>query len=182
MPSPNPSPVLPHAASTPRVRSRSKTVAAWLALTLGLFGAHRFYLGGWRDARGWLHPLPSLIGLVGVMRMRRLGQDDTLASILLPILGLMLTLVMLCAIVYALTPDETWNARHNRGRPASQGGLGAVLAAILALLLGGIAFMATIAFGSQRLFEWQLESQAAVHAPALTGTASPGLDDTSPSG
>jgi len=49
---------------------KSKSLATWLALLGGLLGAHRFYLHGWRDGLAWLHPVLSLIGLAGVIRMR----------------------------------------------------------------------------------------------------------------
>ena len=38
------------------------------------------------------------MGLAGVVRMRQLGQDDTVAWLLIPLLGLMISLGMLCAI------------------------------------------------------------------------------------
>jgi len=85
---------------------RSKTTAAWLALTLGTLGLHRAYLYGQRDLLAWLFPLPTTAGLLGVFRMRNLGQDDHLAWLLIPVLGLMISAAMLTAIVYALTPDE----------------------------------------------------------------------------
>jgi len=135
---------------------RSKTVAAWLALAVGALGLHRLYLYGTRDRLVWAYPLPALLGLVGVHRLRTLGQDDRLAWLLIPLLGLMLSLAMLTAIVYALTPDEKWDARHNPGQPGRATGWGPVLAAILALLLGGAVLMGTIAYGGQRFFEWQL--------------------------
>lgn len=135
---------------------RSKTVAAWLTLAVGALGLHRLYLYGARDRLVWAYPLPALLGLVGVHRLRTLGQDDRLAWLLIPLLGLMLSLAMLTAIVYALTPDEKWDARHNPGQPGRATGWGPVLAAILALLLGGAALMGTIAYGGQRFFEWQL--------------------------
>ena len=67
-----------HVGTSPR----SKTLAAWLALLLGTLGVHRFYLHGWHDRLGWLHLPPTLAGLYGVLRMRELGQDDTLAGLL----------------------------------------------------------------------------------------------------
>ncbi len=83
--------------------ARSKRLATWLALLGGLLGAHRFYLHGWRDAIGWLHPVLSLAGLAGVIRMRNLGQDDHAAWLLIPLFGLMVAAVMLSTIVIGLT-------------------------------------------------------------------------------
>ncbi len=135
---------------------RSKTLAAWLALLLGTLGLHRFYLHGLRDVPGWLHPLPTGLGLLGVQRLQSLGQDDYLAWLLIPVLGLMISQAMLTAIVYGLTPDEKWAARHNPGHPARPTAWGPVLAAMLALLLGGGVLMGTVAYGGQKFFEWQL--------------------------
>lgn len=139
---------------------RSKTLTAWLALMLGTLGAHRFYLHGWRDRLGWLHVPPTLAGLYGVLRMRELGQDDQLAWMLVPLLGLAISAAMIAAIVHALTPDETWDARHNPGRPVTATGWGPVLAAIAALMVGGAVLTGTIAFSGQKFFEWQLEASS----------------------
>ena len=147
---------MPHAT-----HYRSKTVAAWLTLALGALGLHRLYLHGRRDRLVWAYPLPTLLGLVGVQRLLALGQDDRLAWLLISLLGLMLSLASLTAIVYALTPDEKWDARHNPGQPVHATGWGPVLAAILALLLGGAAFMGTMAYGGQKFFEWQLAAPVA---------------------
>jgi hypothetical protein len=138
---------------------KSKTLAAWLALLVGTMGLHRLYLYGLKDVWGWLHPLPSALGLLGVMRLRSLGQDDHLAWALIPLLGVMISVTMLTAIVYALTPDDRWDARHNPHHPGMNTAWGPVLAAIMALLLGGGIFMGTIAFGGQKFFEWQMESE-----------------------
>jgi hypothetical protein len=137
--------------------TKSKTLATWIALVGGSLGLHRFYLHGFRDPWGWLFPVPTLIGLAGVRRMVELGQDDRLAWLLIPILGLMLAGTMLAAIVYGLTPDEKWNARYNPGGPAHVSGWGVVLGVILALLLGAGVLMATVAFSGQRWFEYQAE-------------------------
>jgi hypothetical protein len=135
---------------------KSKTWATWITLLAGCLGLHRFYLYGFRDRWGWLHPWPSLLGWIGVHRMQTLGQDDKLAWVLIPLLGFMIAATMLTAIVYGLTPDEKWNARHNAGQTTSESGWGAVLGVVLALLLGGSALMATIAFSAQRYFENQV--------------------------
>ena len=143
----------------PSPHYRSKTWAAWLALTLGTLGVHRLYLYGLRDRWAWLHPLPSAAGLLGVVRARTLGQDDVLAWLLIPLLGLMISWAMLCAVIYALTPDERWDARHNPGRGVTPTRWGPILAAIAALLLGGTALMGTVAYGGQKFFEWQFEPE-----------------------
>lgn len=136
---------------------RSKTVATWLAVLGGTLGLHRFYLHGWRDVWGWLYPWPTLIGLAGVQRMRAFGQDDHVAWVLIPILGLSITAAMLTAIVYGLTPDERWSARHNPGQPVQRTGWLPVLGVIVALLVGASVLMGTVAFSGQHFFEWQME-------------------------
>jgi len=136
---------------------RSKTLATWIAVLGGALGLHRFYLHGLRDAWGWLHAPPTLAGLYGLQRMNELGQDDKLAWALIPLLGFMLAGAMLAAIVYGLTPDEKWDARHNPGAPVHATRWGAVLGVIVALMLGAAALMASVAFSGQRYFEWQVE-------------------------
>ena len=137
-----------------------------MALTLGALGVHRLYLNGLRDRLAWCYPLPTLVGLYGVLRMRALGQDDRLSWLLIPLLGLMLSLAMLTSIVHALTADEKWDARHNPGHAVMVTAWGPVMAAITALLLGGTVLMGTIAFSGQKFFEWQLE-------PATSSAPSP---------
>jgi TM2 domain len=139
-------------------RVRSKTLATWLALLGGAFGLHRFYLHGWRDAVGWLYPVPTLLGLAGMQRMRAFGQDDRVAWVLIPLLGLALSAAMLTAIVYGLTSDDKWAARHRQ--PLQATGWAPVLGVIAALLIGASVLMGTVAFSGQRFFEWQLAPSA----------------------
>jgi hypothetical protein len=137
---------------------KSKTLVAWIALLGGGLGLHRFYLYGPRDIWGWLWPLPTLAGLYGVERVLTLGQDDQLAWLLVPLLGLALASAMLAAIVYGLTPDERWNERFNpSGDRTHQAGWGVVFAVVLSLLVGATVLMSTIAFSGQRYFEYQIE-------------------------
>jgi len=135
-------------------RYRSKTVATWAAALGGTLGAHRFYLHGWRDLPGWLHWPPTLLGLAGVLRMRHIALDDTVGSLLMPVLGLMISMAMLCAIVYGLTPDDKWHARWNPGLPQRSSGWIAVLGVIAALMVGAAVLMGTVAFSVQHYFEW----------------------------
>jgi hypothetical protein len=74
----------------------------------------------------------------------------------------MLSISMLVAIVSALTPDASWDARYNPGLAPRQTRWGPVLGAIVALMIGGIVLIGTIAFAGQRYFEWRLEGTAAV--------------------
>ncbi len=137
---------------------KSKSLATWLAVIAGSLGAHRFYLRGIRDALAWLHAIPTMAGLVGLMRMDQLGQDDKLAWLLIPIFGLMVAQAMLTAIIIGLTPDETWNARYNHGvEPAPQTRWAPIIGVITALMIGAGVLMATIAFSGQRFFEWQVD-------------------------
>jgi len=151
------------------MRYRSKTVATWLAVLAGALGAQRFYLHGWRDRLGWLFPLPTLLGLWGAWRMHTLGQDDRVAWVLVPLLGVMLTIAMISAIVAALTPDASWDARHNPQQPPRETRWGPVLGAIVALMIAGIALMGTIAFTGQRYFEWQMDKQSMRDRPLTAG-------------
>ena len=137
-------------------RYRSKTLATWLAVLGGTLGLHRLYLNGPSDALGWLHLLPTALGLAGVVRMRQLGQDDTVAWLLIPLLGLMISLGMLCAILYGLTPDEKWDAKRNAGQPGARTAWGPVLGVIAAMMVGAAVFMGTVAFSIQKFFEWEL--------------------------
>ena len=141
--------------------AKSKTLATWLALLGGSLGLHRFYLHGWQDLVGWLHPLPTVIGLYGVQRAVSLGQDDTLSWALIPLLGIALTAGMLAAIVYGLTSNEKWNARFNPLVPEADSGWLAIIGVVLALFFGTTVLMATIAFSGQRFFEYQIEAARA---------------------
>lgn len=143
------------------MRSRNKTVAAWLAVLLGSLGIHRFYLRGLGDWIGWLFPLPTALGWWGVDRVFSYGQDDKLSWLLIPMLGISLTAACISAVVYTLTDKDTWNRQYNTALDTehvsgstSWLGMGAL---ILAMLLGAISLMGSLAFGFQRYFEYQIE-------------------------
>jgi hypothetical protein len=141
-------------------RSPSKTLAAWLALTGGWLGLHRFYLHGWRDPWAWAFIVPSLVGVVGVVRMRQLGVDDAWAGLLVPWLGLSLTAATGFALFYGLTSDDRWRERHGDRANAAPSGWPTVFAVVLALFFGAGALMATIAFCAQQYFEHQSPAAA----------------------
>ena len=141
-------------------RAKNKTLAVWLALIGGALGLHRFYLRGLGDWVGWLHPLPTALGWYGVERVLSFGQDDKLSWVLIPLLGVSIAAACLTGIVYALADNEKWDRWFN---PAKPGGSGSrtnwltVIALVLSLLMGTIAFMGSLAFGFQRYFEYQVE-------------------------
>lgn len=139
--------------------TRSKTLATWIAVIGGSLGLHRFYLRGLTDPWGWLHPLPTFAGLLGLQRIQQFGQDDRLAWVLVPLLGLSVSAAMLHAIVTGLTPDEKWNARENAdAEPCGPAGWAVVIGVIVALLLGATALMSTLTYGIQRFVEVQVEA------------------------
>lgn len=139
------------------VAYKSKTLATWVALLVGSLGLHRFYLYGFKDRLGWFYWVPTFLGLHGIQRVQDHGLDDHLSWALIPLLGLMVAQAMLAAILYGLTPDERWDARHNPGQPVHPTRWAPVLGVITALLIGAGVLMATIAFSGQRYFEYQVE-------------------------
>lgn len=140
---------------------KNKTLATWLAFLGGPLGAHRFYLRGWRDTLGWILPLPTLLGTYGVLRVQRLGVDDQLSWVLVPLLGFTIAGCALTAIVYGLSSREKWNASFNRGAdeqsPAGGTNWFTILAVVASLMVGTGVLMATIAFSFQHYFEYQIE-------------------------
>jgi len=140
---------------------KNKTLAVWLALIGGTLGLHRFYLKGLSDWIGWLHPVPTALGLWGVERVLTYGQDDKLSWVLVPFIGVTLAASCLTGIVYALSDKEKWNRWFNPEQDP-QSGAGetnwlTILALVASLLLGTVAFMGSLAFGIQHYFEYQIE-------------------------
>ena len=143
------------------MKSKNKTLAAWLALAGGQFGIHRLYLYGWTDMLAWLHPMAAALGWWGIERVRLYGQDDQLAWALIPLLGFTLAGTALTAIYYGLMAPEKWNAQHNptvapEARVGKTNWL-TMAAVVLALLFGTIALMSSMVFSFQRYFEYQVE-------------------------
>ncbi|MBE7942600.1 MULTISPECIES: hypothetical protein [Ramlibacter] len=140
---------------------KNKTLCAWLAFLGGPLGLHRFYLFGWRDPLGWLLPVPSLLGVWGIVRIQQYGVDDTLSWLLVPLLGFTIAATSLTAIVYGLMTPEKWNGRFNRSAPADAPAGGTrwstIFAIALSLMIGTGVLMASIAFSFQRYFEYQVE-------------------------
>ncbi len=138
---------------------KNKTVATWLAFAGGPLGLHRFYLNGKRDWLGWVLPIPSFLGLYGMLRVREFGFDDHWSWLLIPLLGFTIAGCALTAIVYGLMTPQKWNGIFNPSAcPDTASGntnwltIGAI---VLSLLVGTAVLMAAIAFSFQRYFEYQ---------------------------
>ncbi len=143
------------------MKPRNKTLTVWLALLGGSLGLHRFYLRGWGDWIGWLHPIAAALGWMGVERVQQYGQDDHLSWVLIPFLGLSIATACLTGIVYALADRPKWNRWFNPDL-APEAAAGAtnwltIGALIFSLMFGTVAFMGSLAFGIQRYFEYQVE-------------------------
>ncbi len=143
---------------------KNKTLSTWLTFIGGPLGLHRFYLFGLGDTLGWALPIPTALGLYGVMRARSLGLDDHLSWILVPLVGFVIAGCALNAIVYGLMSRERWNARFNgtdvqacEQPAAGQTRWLTIVAVVAALLVGTTALMASLAYSFQRYFEWQVE-------------------------
>lgn len=148
---------------------KNKTLAAWLAFVGGPFGLHRFYLFGRTDWIGWLLPIPSLMGIYGILRARALGLDDPWSWVLIPLLGFTIAACSINALVYGLMSTEKWNHRFNPASPAdARDGhtnwltVGALVAA---LMVGTTVLMASLAFSFQHYFEYQVEQARQISQP-----------------
>ncbi|WP_312462786.1 hypothetical protein [Comamonas sp.] len=142
-------------------RSKSKTLATWLAFLGGPLGLHRFYLYGLGDMIGWMLPIPTALGLYGMERIASHGIDDQVSWLLVPLLGFTIAACALVAIVYGLMAPEKWNARHNPGLPedALPGRTRwlTIFGIVASLLIGTTILMASLAYSFEHYFQYQIE-------------------------
>ncbi|MGE8493966.1 MULTISPECIES: TM2 domain-containing protein [Comamonas] len=142
-------------------RSKSKTLATWLAFLGGPLGLHRFYLHGLGDMVGWMLPIPTALGLYGMERIASHGIDDQVSWVLVPLLGFTIAACALTAIVYGLMAPEKWNARHNPGLPedALPGRTRwmTIFGIVASLLIGTTILMASLAYSFEHYFQYQIE-------------------------
>ena len=140
---------------------KNKTLSAWLAFMGGPLGLHRFYLHGLSDTLGWCLPIPTALGLYGIERVKQHGLDDPWSWMLIPLLGFTIAGCAMTAIFYGLMPEEKWNTRYNPGaasnaEPGRSNWL-TIAAVIMALLVGAISMMGSLAYSFQHYFEYQVE-------------------------
>ena len=140
---------------------KNKTFATWLAFVGGPLGLHRFYLRGLGDTLGWLHPIPTALGLYGIERILANGVDDQASWMLVPLLGFTIAACALTAIVYGLMTPEKWNARFNPAAPldASAGATnwGTIIGIATSLMIGTAILMASLAYSFEHYFQYQIE-------------------------
>ncbi|QMV74947.1 hypothetical protein HS961_20065 [Comamonas piscis] len=142
-------------------RSKSKTLATWLAFLGGPLGLHRFYLYGLGDMLGWMLPIPTALGLYGIERIASYGIDDQISWLLVPLLGFTIAACALTAIIYGLMAPEKWNARHNpQLAPDALPGCTrwlTIFGIVASLLIGTTILMASLAYSFEHYFQYQIE-------------------------
>lgn len=118
---------------------RSKVLVAWLAGLLGVVGAHWWYLG----RRGaWALTVYTVLMLVLSFTVFDSWWDNP-AFLSLSIL---FAAGFIESVVFALKPDEAFDARYNPGSGrVTRTGWNAVIVAIVSTLLGGIVVVGGIA-------------------------------------
>lgn len=122
------------------VAHKNKTFTTLLALLLGGFGVHRFYMKGGTDRIGLLHlcALPLTGILWGAVQPHPF-------YVLLPLL-LSYIAGFVEGLVIGLTPDEAWDAQVNKGSgKASRSNWMLPLLLVLILGVGAIVLIGTIA-------------------------------------
>lgn len=123
---------------TTPVPHRSKVTAAWLACLLGVFGAHWWYIG----RRGaWMVTAFSVLMLVLTQFYPVWWDNPAFLVLIVPICDGFIE-----ALIFALRPDEKFDAKYNPGSAiATRTGWNAVIAAIVTTFVGGIITMFGIA-------------------------------------
>jgi hypothetical protein len=112
-----------------------------LALLSGGLGFHRFYLYGWKDTWGWLHFASLPLSLLIMFSAHDLPLIFSGMPFLVSVLaGFIETFVI------GLSPDEKWDAQHNRdsGR-LSDSGWPIPILMVLTLAIGATALIALLA-------------------------------------
>ncbi|GAB3548420.1 NINE protein [Noviherbaspirillum agri] len=127
---------------------KNKTFATFLAAMLGVIGAHRFYLQGFRDIAGWVHALAVPLALMAAL----LWPAQPAFFLALPVI-ISALFAAIEALVIGLTPDEKWDTNHNpgTGRPSKSGWPLATML-VLTFGVGAMGLIAVIARSFDLLF------------------------------
>lgn len=128
---------------------RHKALSALLAFLFGGLGLDRLYLG----QRFWWLPLAITAAMAPLLfGVRNWYQTPAFFVLMVPVIA-----GFIHALVLALMPDETFDARFNIGAARRNGsGWDAVLVAIVTLLVGATVLMTTLVLLFQTYFEYAL--------------------------
>lgn len=120
------------------VRHRSKVVVAWLACLLGVVGAQWWYMG----RRGaWLVTVFALVMAALTLLFPVWWDSPPFLVLIIPI-----TAGFIEALIFALMPDEKFDAKYNLDSGVvTRTGWNAVMAAIVTTFVGGTVLMFGIA-------------------------------------
>ena len=122
----------------PNERHLSKLALAWLACLFGVFGLHWWYLG---RPKAWVITLFSVSMLALAQLYPSWWENPAFLILIIPA-----TAGFIESLIFALKPDEAFDAKYN---PASgqttRTGWGAVIAAIFTMLVGGMVVTLAIA-------------------------------------
>jgi hypothetical protein len=126
---------------------KNKTLATFLASTLGGAGLHRFYLRGSRDRWAWLHFASLPLSAIGILAGHKLGPAFSI-FLIAPLIFSVLS-GLLEALILGLTPDLKWDANYNADsslKTASNWPLAVILVLTLAIGMGGLIFVISRTF------------------------------------
>ena len=107
----------------PEGERKSKITAGFLCLFLWGFGAHQFYLGNIGAAIGWI----ILSAIVSVF------------TLVLPILGLLILVPIICAVKLWSMPQDAFDKKYNQ-IDSPKGGMGCVFGVIIVGILLVVLF------------------------------------------
>lgn len=120
---------------------KNKTIATLLGATLGIVGAHRFYLRGKKDQYGWLHFLSLPLTFLLTTLLFNLPFFVTATPLTTSYLISVLETLML-----GLTSDEHWDAKFNQNSgKTSESNWPLALILVFTVGIGGIALIFTLA-------------------------------------
>ena len=137
-------PICPHCGTSQRSRGyKSKLAAGLLAIVIGGLGVHRFYLGQWWGVFYLLLFWTAIPGLISLIE----------------------------GIVFLATSQESWDVRHNDGKPnlGSEGSAGLVIALVAAVFIGFMVIGILAAIAIPAFQDYTIRAKVAGAEAAVRG-------------